>query len=133
MSNTEEYCDHCGDELINFTDRCVVESLPCDIDSANKGESATLCCSCHHLVKVTAERDDAREQAERWEDDALRLMQERNTAERERDDARFAAAYQYAKHHNGDLHTLMDNFCKLKGWEKIRFFVGDDDHAKEGI
>ena len=53
--------------------------------------------------------------------------------ERERDEARFAAAYQYAKHHNGDVQTLMDNFCKLKGWEKIRFFVGDDDHAKEGI
>jgi chromosome segregation ATPase len=179
MSNTEEYCDHCGDELINFTDRCVVESLPCDIDSANKSESATLCCSCHHLVKVTAERDEmqhelrkaetecsmlrvecgvleknaevtyenhkhivaeltaerdeAREQAERWEDDALRLMQERNAAERERDDARFTAAHQYAKHHNGDMQTLMDNFCKLKGWEKIRFFVGDDDHAKEGL
>ena len=116
MSNTEEYCDHCGDELINFTDRCVVESLPCDIDSANKGESATLCCSCHHLVKVTAERDDAREQAERWEDDALRLMQERNEALKERDEARRIAAYQYAKHHNGEEETLQNNFFKLKGW-----------------
>jgi hypothetical protein len=116
MSNTEEYCDHCGDELINFTDRCVVESLPCDIDSANKGESATLCCSCHHLVKVTAERDDAREQAERWEDDALRLMQERNEALKERDEARRIAAYQYAKHHNGEEETLQNNFFKLNGW-----------------
>jgi hypothetical protein len=116
MSNTEEYCDHCGDELINFTDRCVVESLPCDIDSANKGESATLCSSCHHLVKVTAERDDAREQAERWEDDALRLMQERNEALKERDEARRIAAYQYAKHHNGEEETLQNNFFKLKGW-----------------
>ena len=50
--------------------------------------------------------------------------------ERERDEARFAAAYQYAKHHNGDVQTLMDNFCELKGWQKIQFFVGDDDHAK---
>jgi hypothetical protein len=116
MSNTEEYCDHCGDELINFTDRCVVESLPCDIDSANKGESATLCSSCHHLVKVTAERDDAREQAERWEDDALRLMQERNEALKERDEARRIAAYQYAKHHNGEEETLQNNFFKLNGW-----------------
>jgi hypothetical protein len=50
--------------------------------------------------------------------------------ERERDEARFAAAYQYAKHHNGDVQTLMDNFCELKGWQKFQFFVGDDDHAK---
>ena len=49
---------------------------------------------------------------------------------RERDEARFAAAYQYAKHHNGDVQTLMDNFCELKGWQKFQFFVGDDDHAK---
>ena len=93
-------------------------------------ESSMLRVECGVIAK---ERDEAREQAERWEDDALRLMQERNAAERERDEARFAAAYQYAKHHNGDMQTLMDNFCKLKGWEKIRFFVGDDDHAKEGL
>jgi hypothetical protein len=49
---------------------------------------------------------------------------------RERDEARFAAAYQYAKHHNGDVQKLMDNFCELKGWQKFQFFVGDDDHAK---
>ena len=73
------------------------------------------------------------EQAERWEDDALRLMEERNKALEERDEARFAAAYQYAKHHNGDVQTLMDNFCELKNWQKFQFFVGDDDHAKEGL
>ncbi len=49
---------------------------------------------------------------------------------KERDEARFAAAYQYAKHHNGDVQTLMDNFCALKGWQKTPLFVGDDDHAK---
>jgi hypothetical protein len=49
---------------------------------------------------------------------------------RERDEARFAAAYQYAKHHNGNVQTLMDNFCALKGWQKTPLFVGDDDHAK---
>ncbi len=49
---------------------------------------------------------------------------------RERDEARFAAAYQYAKHHNGNVQKLMDNFCELKGWQKFQFFVGDDDHAK---
>ena len=53
--------------------------------------------------------------------------------QKQRDEARFTAAYQYAKHHNGDVQTLMDNFCELKGWQKIQFFVGDDDHAKEGL
>ena len=45
---------------------------------------------------LTAERDEAREQAERWEDDALRLMKERNAVQEERDAARRAycvAAY----------------------------------------
>jgi hypothetical protein len=60
-----------------------------------------------------------------------RIEIERLTAER--DEARFAAAYQYAKHHNGNVQTLMDNFCELKGWQKFQFFVGDDDHAKEGL
>ena len=113
MSNTEEYCDHCGDELINFTDRCVVESLPCDIDSANKGESATLCSSCHHLVKVTAERDDAREQAERWEDDALRLMKERNEALKERDEAR----RMYCGRVSRDVPLDAFDIAKNHGWD----------------
>jgi hypothetical protein len=34
----------------------------------------------NQLVDALRERDDAREQAERWEDDALRLMKERNEA-----------------------------------------------------
>ena len=51
----------------------------------------------------------------------------------ERDEAMFTAAYQYAKNHNGNVQKLMDNFCELKGWKKFEFFVGDDDHAKEGL
>jgi hypothetical protein len=37
---------------------------------------------------LTAERDEARKEAESWQDDALRMMRDRNTAERERDEAR---------------------------------------------
>jgi flagellar biosynthesis GTPase FlhF len=37
---------------------------------------------------ITAERDEARKEAESWQDDALRMMRDRNTAERERDEAR---------------------------------------------
>ncbi len=40
------------------------------------------------IQRLTAERDEARRDAERWEDDALRLLNERNAAQRERDEAR---------------------------------------------
>jgi hypothetical protein len=40
------------------------------------------------IKQLQKERDDALEQAERWEDDALRLLNERNAAQRERDEAR---------------------------------------------
>jgi hypothetical protein len=42
------------------------------------------------IARLTAEREEAREQAERWEDDALRLLNERNAAQKERDEARRA-------------------------------------------
>jgi hypothetical protein len=40
------------------------------------------------ISTLTAERDEARKEAESWQDDALRMMRDRNTAERERDEAR---------------------------------------------
>jgi chromosome segregation ATPase len=45
------------------------------------------------IERLRKERDDAREQAERWEDDALRLLNERNAAQRERDEARREVCY----------------------------------------
>ena len=44
--------------------------------------------SADRMVELVKERDDAREQEERFSDDALRLMHERNNALRERDAAR---------------------------------------------
>jgi hypothetical protein len=35
----------------------------------------------------------------------------------ERDEARRIAAYQYAKHHNGDEDTLTRNFFAFRGWD----------------
>lgn len=42
------YCDHCG-----FRTRApeYVASLPCNICSANEGESATLCSKCGHFIR----------------------------------------------------------------------------------
>jgi hypothetical protein len=45
------------------------------------------------IARLTAERDEARKDAERWQADALRLLNERNTAERERDEARREVCY----------------------------------------
>jgi chromosome segregation ATPase len=45
------------------------------------------------LERLRAERDEARRDAERWEDDALRLLNERNAAQRERDEARREVCY----------------------------------------
>lgn len=48
-SKNMEYCDDCGCRLYPAA-RCVIESLPCDISSANVGESATLCRRCYGIV-----------------------------------------------------------------------------------
>jgi chromosome segregation ATPase len=40
------------------------------------------------VARLTAERDEARRDAERWQADALRLIKERNAAMEERDEAR---------------------------------------------
>jgi chromosome segregation ATPase len=45
------------------------------------------------VAELTAERDESRRDAERWEDDALRLMNERNAAQKERDEARRELCY----------------------------------------
>tara|TARA_Y100000310_G_scaffold290417_1_gene317580 strand:+ start:65 stop:250 length:186 start_codon:yes stop_codon:yes gene_type:complete len=52
MKTIREYCDNCG-ELVykgGQNERCVVTTLPCDIDSANEGESATLCKECFDMI-----------------------------------------------------------------------------------
>lgn len=44
-----EYCDECGSGVLP-NQRCAVESLPVDLWSASKGESATLCGPCFARV-----------------------------------------------------------------------------------
>ncbi len=45
------------------------------------------------IARLTAERDEARRDAERWQADALRLIKERNDAMEERDAARREVCY----------------------------------------
>jgi hypothetical protein len=96
------------------------------------------------------------EQVDRWEDDALRLMKERNEAlgelrkaetecsmlrvecgviAKERDEARRIACLQSCMGDNEPREWSPEEFAKQQGWDcfKAEFFVGDDDHAKEGL
>lgn len=44
------YCDHCGGEIKHG--ECVMyNSLPFDVDSANKGESALVCHTCDEALR----------------------------------------------------------------------------------
>ena len=71
------------------------------------------------IARLTAERDEARDQAERWEDDALRLLQERNAAQKERDEARRAycmAAYRLDP--KGESTPM--SIAQQQGWDCFR-------------
>ena len=58
MKTIREYCDNCG-RTCEQNERCVVTTLPCDINSANEGESATLCKGCFDMImrRVVNETD----------------------------------------------------------------------------
>ncbi len=73
------------------------------------------------------------EQVDRWEDDALRLMKERNEALKERDEARREVCE--LKSYNFESKITPKAYAELRKWDcfKEEFFVGDDDHAKEGL
>lgn len=45
------FCDNCGMKVLS-ADSFIYGELPCDIDSANAGESAVVCHACH--VKIEA-------------------------------------------------------------------------------
>lgn len=48
------FCDNCAKSLPRLQERFVVSQLPCDIDSANEGESAVLCQHCFkHIMEDT--------------------------------------------------------------------------------
>jgi len=79
------------------------------------------------ISTLTAERDEARADAERWEDDALRLLNERNAAQRERDEARrscceFAAMVDSADTvlmyvDSNRFHEIAMRYMKSRGWD----------------
>jgi len=84
-----------------------------------------------------------------WARNKLQQMADRiHALTAERDEARRIASAQYVKRFsilevsyetNKNEDQLTKNFYELHGWEyvkgsqNIQFFVGDDDHAKEGL
>jgi hypothetical protein len=47
--NETTYCDNCGEQIPTGT-AYIFEHLPCDIASANTGESATVCSKCLEMI-----------------------------------------------------------------------------------
>lgn len=55
MDEDTEWCDDCGD-LIEGAEKHPWESLPVDVDSACRGESAVLCKKCDTQVRTAESR-----------------------------------------------------------------------------
>jgi hypothetical protein len=79
---------------------------------------------CHTCEPVGCLNKKLEEQIEILENRCDHLETDRNNLalsleamECERDEARRIAAYQYAKHHNGDEDTLVKNFFEFRGWD----------------
>jgi hypothetical protein len=72
------------------------------------------------IERLTAERDEARKDAERWQADALRLLNERNTAERERDEARREVCRWAAARHRSEFRHYSTvnaiDYAEKRGW-----------------
>jgi chromosome segregation ATPase len=52
-------CDHCGDP-VDYNNVFFFHTLPQDIASANKGESATVCRKCCEMIDANANNQDFR-------------------------------------------------------------------------
>jgi hypothetical protein len=72
---------------------------------------------------LTAERDEARKEAESWQDDALRMMRDRNTAERERDEAQRECCVRTVDAGGNPAHAPLKEAiaeAKRRGWKCYR-------------
>jgi|TARA_R110000868_G_scaffold18170_1_gene78690 hypothetical protein len=50
------FCDDCG-RKIRSTESFIYGNLPCDIDSANAGESAVVCHACNEKIEANANNE----------------------------------------------------------------------------
>lgn len=59
VKTTQYWCDDCGD-AIEKDNEFFYSNLPCDITSANKGESATICRKCNERIEAEYYNKDSR-------------------------------------------------------------------------
>lgn len=53
MNKNIVYCDNdCGKKMIIDSEKFYISALPCDIQTANKGESACLCKKCFKKIMI---------------------------------------------------------------------------------
>ena len=58
LENQSRFCDECG-ELTKPDDLYFYAELPCDVHSANKGESAMICSECNPRIEAHYDKQDA--------------------------------------------------------------------------
>jgi len=79
--------------------------------------------AAYAIERLTAERDEARKEAESWQDDALRMMRDRNTAERERDEAQRECCVRTVDAGGNPAHAPLEEAiaeAKRRGWKCYR-------------
>ena len=59
VRTTQYWCDNCGNP-VSADDAFHYSELPCDVASANKGESATICRECERKLEADRNNDDFR-------------------------------------------------------------------------
>lgn len=59
VETTQYWCDNCANP-ISANDAFHYAELPCDIASANKGESGTICRECEAKLEANRNNDDFR-------------------------------------------------------------------------
>lgn len=59
VRTTQYWCDNCGNP-VSADDAFHYSELPCNVASANKGESATICRECERKLEADCNNDDFR-------------------------------------------------------------------------
>ena len=78
---------------------------------------------CQQIVaRITGERDEARHQADRLMDDCIRLLNERNAALKERDEARRmyckeASAFEHHRRDDPPENGAPEDYARNEGWD----------------
>ena len=59
MNTTKYFCDNCAVPIL-VGEEFFYDKVPCDISSANAGESATVCRKCNERIEADCNNDEFR-------------------------------------------------------------------------